>query len=400
MRTGYWRNQNDRVIVGWADRGLTASAAVIALLLTLSWAGSYAAGGSHTVLPHLFYLPIIVAAARFGHRGALCVSLLAGLAAGPLLPLNVAAQQAQAAPNWLGRLAAFLVIGQVTAALHSRSLTLAREHLQDRATRAALREGLDRNEFVPVYQAVIDLEHDRVVGFEALARWQQPDGELLGPHHFIPGAERTGMVHELGLRILEQACNQLAEWTRHPAHRSLRMAVNLSPRQLDDTDLASRIEHIIHRSGIDPTSLVLEVTETALASDPQGAARSLHALRALGIRIALDDFGVGQSSLSVLHEFPIDIVKIDRSFIAAMSSNSKVGAMIEAIVALTKALGIELPIAEGIETHAQLHAVAALGCGTAQGFLLARPMPAESARSHLEICHHQEVPSSPASGLA
>jgi diguanylate cyclase len=385
MRSGFWADQNDRAIVRLSDRGLAGSAAVVVVLVAASWAAAYTAGGSHTVAPHLFYLPVIVAAARFGHRGALVVSVVAGLAAGPALPLDVAAHQAQAAPNWLGRMGAFVVIGQVTAALHSRSLTLTREHLQDRATRSTLTAALARDEFEAVYQPVIDLANHRVVGFEALARWRHPDGELLGPHRFIPGAERTGMIHPIGLRILEQACAQLATWTHgpDPALRSIRMSVNLSPRQLDDADLPAKIEHIIAATGLTPSSLVLEVTETALADDPDAAARSLHALRTLGIRIALDDFGVGQSSLSVLHQFPIDIVKIDRSFITAMATNPKVGAMIEAIVALTLALGIEAPVAEGIETHDQLHAVTALGCGTAQGYLLARPLPAHDVTTHL-----------------
>lgn len=387
MSPEFWRRKSDESIVNWADRSGLFTALAIVALIGLSWTGAYAAGGSHTVLPHLFYVPVIVTAARFGHGGALAVSILAGFVAGPLLPLDVGADTAQQAPNWGGRLAAFVIIGQITAALHSRSLSHAQRRLSDWKATAELRRGLDGDEFVPVYQAIVDLEQDRVIGFEALARWERPDGELLGPDSFIVAAERTGMIDELGLRILEQACEQLAEWARIPGSVGLRMSVNVSRRQLDDPDLPAKVERVIKQTGIDPTSLVLEVTETALASDRGAAARSLTALRALGPRIALDDFGIGHSSLSALHEFPLDIVKIDRSFVTAMATNDKVGAVIEAIVTLAKASGMAPPVAEGIETPEQLRAVAALGCGAAQGYLLARPMTAEDARSQLLIPH-------------
>lgn len=379
MSETLWRQQSeDRAIVGWADRNRTAACGVVIAGLVAAWLASYGVGGSRTVLPHLFYLPILVAAARFGHRGALVVAAMAGVAAGPLLPVDVATGEAQSVPNWMGRLAAFVVVGQVTAALHSRSLAVARDRLHDRSDRIALQEALERGEFVPVFQPIVDLSDGQIRTIEALARWVRSDGTVVGPDEFIGAAERTGLIGPIGLSILEQSCTQLAAWTTRDGHRpwGLSMSVNLSPCQLDAPALVAQIASVLDRTGVDPATLILEVTETGLAADPDAATRQLDELRALGVRIALDDFGVGHSSLAILHRFPIDIVKIDRTFTSTLGTDPRVGAMIEAVVGLTQALGIVPPVAEGIETPEQLRAVTALGCGAAQGYLLARPQPA------------------------
>jgi EAL domain-containing protein (putative c-di-GMP-specific phosphodiesterase class I) len=377
---------SDAPIAAWSTGGAWAAGVWIAALLAGATLACLELGSMSAATPHLFYLPIIVAAARFGHAGALVVALTASVLSGPALDLDAeTAAGAHTGATITLRLAMFVVVGQVVAALHARTIADATARIADRHAKTELRSALAAGEFVPAFQPVIDLRSDRVVAVEALARWHLADGEVRSPAEFIPAAERTGVIRELGLSILEQACHHYARWRADgvTAVDQLTVSVNLSRAQLDDEHLAADVAAVLARTGVAAERVVLEVTETALMTDPATASARLHELRELGVRIALDDFGVGQSSLATLHEFPIDILKIDRSFVHAMDRRPHVGAMIRAVVSMAQDLGLDRPVVEGVESPEQLAAVSHLGCGYGQGFLFARPLPPDAARTFL-----------------
>jgi diguanylate cyclase (GGDEF)-like protein len=234
-----------------------------------------------------------------------------------------------------------------------------------------LREALQREEFRLVYQPIIDVASQRIVGAEALVRWVRPDGSLRSPAEFIPVAEESGLILPLGEWVLHTACVQARAW-RQQGH-DLWMAVNLSARQFQDPLLLPKVEAALsHGAGC---RLELEVTESAAMRDPQASIALLSQLRARGVRIALDDFGTGYSSLGYLKRIPSHKIKIDRSFIDGLNREPDATAIVHTIVALANALGLET-LAEGIETEAQFHAIRALGCHQAQGYWISRPVPA------------------------
>ena len=235
------------------------------------------------------------------------------------------------------------------------------------ALKADLRRGIDAGEFVPHYQPVIELASGRVVGAEALARWAHPERGLLPPSAFIELAEETGLIVPLGLTILRQACNDAARWG-DAFGTDPKLSVNLSAKQLQHDSIVDDVAHILAESGLAASRLTLEITESVLIADPDAAARVLAHLKELGITLALDDFGTGYSSLSYLGRFPVDVLKIDRSFVAGPE-----GALLEAIVGLGRMLQLSV-VAEGIESREQLDRLDALGCGLGQGYLFAEPM--------------------------
>jgi diguanylate cyclase (GGDEF)-like protein/PAS domain S-box-containing protein len=236
-----------------------------------------------------------------------------------------------------------------------------------------LRQAAGNGELRLHYQPIVTLDGGDLVGFEALMRWQHPARGLLPPSEFIPLAEETGTIAELGAWALEHACRQVIRWQeRVPAGRRLELSVNLSPCQLDRPDLVAEVLAILRRTGFHPADLVLEVTETALVKD-EAAIPVLTALRAEGIRIALDDFGTGYSSLRYLTRLPVDILKIDRCFVAALDGTGSASAVAEAMVRLAQVLHLET-VAEGIEDAAQLTELTLLGCQSGQGYHFARPL--------------------------
>jgi EAL domain-containing protein (putative c-di-GMP-specific phosphodiesterase class I) len=241
------------------------------------------------------------------------------------------------------------------------------------AMEAELRRAIERREFVVYYQPIVRLETAEVVGAEALVRWQHPQRGLVPPIDFIPLAEETGLIVPLGGWILRQACMQLAEWQRmRPGEEPFVMNVNLSSRQLIRDIMADEVAAAIDESGIRPSWLVLEVTETVLMADPVAAAAALKQIRDLGVRVALDDFGSGYSSLSHLRRFPIDIVKIDKSFVDDVAKDNVESAIARSIIELGKAMHIRT-VAEGIEVGEQAERLHDLGCEFGQGFFFARP---------------------------
>ncbi len=242
------------------------------------------------------------------------------------------------------------------------------------------RWALGRSEFFLQYQPIVSLSDNRLCGFEALVRWSHPSLGVVAPLRFIPIAEETGFIVPLGRWVLVEACEQLAAWSRDSSEE-LNLSVNLSRRQLISPHLTDEVQTALTLSGIDPHRLILEITESVLMDDPERAAQALSRLRDMGIRIAVDDFGTGYSSLSHLQRFPVDILKIDKSFIDPLVTTDPAGsALVTAIIGLAQSLGLDV-IAEGIEHESQLHRLVDLGCDKGQGFLMARPLDHGAARS-------------------
>ncbi|MGQ7295876.1 putative bifunctional diguanylate cyclase/phosphodiesterase [Quadrisphaera sp. KR29] len=222
----------------------------------------------------------------------------------------------------------------------------------------------------------------RVAGFEALVRWSHPQRGLVSPVEFVPVAEEVGLIRPIGLRVLQDAAARSAAWHALDPTRSWTTSVNLSPQQLLDVDLVHRVRDVLASTGLAPHLLTLELTETAMMLDLDGAARRLQALRDLGVGIAIDDFGTGSSSLSYLHQLPVDVVKLDRAFISRLEDDATSLAMVRAVLDIASALGLTT-IAEGIETPGQLRILGELGCDKAQGYLLSRPVPQDVAQDLL-----------------
>jgi diguanylate cyclase (GGDEF)-like protein/PAS domain S-box-containing protein len=241
------------------------------------------------------------------------------------------------------------------------------------ALETALRRGLERNEFFLHYQAKLDLATGEITGVEALVRWQHPDLGAVSPAQFIPLAEETGLIVPLGTWVLRTACAQNVAWQRDGLP-PLRMAVNISARQFADEDLLRDIQAALAESGMKPELLEVELTESMVMQNPERAAGTLAALKRLGVRIAIDDFGVGYSSLAHLKRFPIDTLKVDRSFIRDIPQNSEDKAITEAIIAMGKSLALTI-VAEGVETLEQQTFLREHHCDEMQGFYFSKPIP-------------------------
>ncbi|MGH9102659.1 MAG: putative bifunctional diguanylate cyclase/phosphodiesterase [Acidimicrobiales bacterium] len=255
--------------------------------------------------------------------------------------------------------------------------------MQDRAVehlemQGALQRGLVQHEFVLHYQPIFDLATGRLEGAEALLRWRSPERGMVPPAAFLPAAEQGGLMVSLGRWVLREACARAGEWRRRVP--GLSVSVNVSPRQLVEADLADQVAEALAWAGLEPSNLVLEITEGSLLRDVEETRRVLGELKGLGVRLAIDDFGTGASSLSHLRAFPVDILKIDKSFVDGLSSSSADGAaFIRTIVSLAETLQLRT-VAEGIEDEGQAAALVSLGCGSGQGFLLARPLDAQRMR--------------------
>jgi diguanylate cyclase (GGDEF)-like protein/PAS domain S-box-containing protein len=241
-----------------------------------------------------------------------------------------------------------------------------------------LRNALDASELFVVYQPLFSLEDSSMHGVEALVRWNHPTRGVIPPVEFIPIAERLGLIESIDGFVLDEACRQLAAWLLEDGWPSdFKIAVNLSSHELSDPDLAKRVGDVIVKHGLDPSRLCLEITEAALISDIDKVEQGLAALAALGVRIALDDFGTGYSTLSYLRRLPVDVLKIDRSFVERIGRSARDRQVVGAVAAMAHALGMSV-VAEGIATEAERDAVTSLGSDEAQGFLFAHPLPPEA----------------------
>jgi EAL domain-containing protein (putative c-di-GMP-specific phosphodiesterase class I) len=242
------------------------------------------------------------------------------------------------------------------------------------ALESDLRHALERDEFLLHYQPKVDIGSNRVVGMEALVRWQQPGKPLIMPVQFIPLAEETGLIVPIGEWVLRSACLQNKAWQGEGLPR-LRVAVNLSPRQFAHEGLLQDVARVLRETGLDPAWLELEITESMVMRDPEHAVQLLHGLKAMGIHLSIDDFGTGYSSLSYLKRFPLDSVKIDRSFIKDLPLDGDDAGITQAIIAMAHSLRLGV-IAEGVETAEQLDFLRANGCDEMQGYHFSRPLSA------------------------
>src|SRR6266508_7146 len=275
--------------------------------------------------------------------------------------------------------------------MHTRAVTRL-------AIETDLRRAIDNHQLELHYQPIKWLDGDQIVGVEALVRWRRPDGTLVPPGEFIPVAEETGLIRPIGRWVLHEACRQLARWRSDlPQAAGLAISVNVSARQLQDASIVEDVESALRETGLDPGSLILELTESAVVETFEGASATLQKLRWMSVQLAMDDFGTGYSSLSSLSRLPLDILKIDQSFVARIDQDAEGRAIVYAIVSLATALGVRVT-GEGIETASQLSTLIELDCNHGQGFLLGRPAPPDELAATLRAVNDTEV--AVAAGLA
>ena len=280
-----------------------------------------------------------------------------------------------------------------TAMYRAKSLGKARYEVFDADMRASvmarlqletdLRHALEREEFRNFYQPIVNLASGDIVGFEALLRWEHPKRGLLGPEEFIPVAEETGLIRELGWWNLREACRQISEWRANLAeHPDLTISVNLSAKQFLQANLVDDIGKLLRELALPAEALKLEITESTVMADPAAAVEMLQQIKALGIRLAIDDFGTGYSSLSYLHRFPLDTLKIDRSFISGMGDDGEGMEIARTILPMANNLRLDV-VAEGVETVQQVAMLRKLHCKYAQGFYFSKPLSAEGTAALL-----------------
>jgi diguanylate cyclase (GGDEF)-like protein/PAS domain S-box-containing protein len=272
------------------------------------------------------------------------------------------------------------------------SRDLAEKGTSMRMMESSLRAAVALDQLVLHYQPKVDLNTQRIVGAEALIRWNHPKRGLIGPGEFIHLADDAGLVHEIGDWVLDTAFKQMRTW-QDEGIDDLEVAVNLAAGQFSASNLAESIIERIHRAGVNPNNVEVEVTETGMLRDPVGVGRILSTLRDHGIRVAIDDFGTGYSSLSHLKRFPIDTLKIDRSFVADVLTDRDDAAIVSAVLALAKALDLRT-VAEGVESEAQRISLATQGCNSFQGFLFSKPLEAASfaeliRKQRSDLAHHE-----------
>ena len=243
---------------------------------------------------------------------------------------------------------------------------------------------IEKDQFGPYVQPIVSLPEQKIIGFEALIRWQHPLRGMIPPVEFIPVAERTNVVWDLDMLMLRHVCRiaPLLQKTAGAVGRKFYVSANLSGVHFDSEELVTRVADIMRESSIDPAHLVLEITESALMGDPMVAEKVLRDLKKLGLRIALDDFGTGYSSLGYLHRFPIDILKIDRSFVQDIHRNRKSLDIMRAIVGLGRTFNLSI-VAEGIESEDEAAALAGIGCDNGQGYFFSKPLPIDKAHDFI-----------------
>ncbi|MCU1355845.1 MAG: bifunctional diguanylate cyclase/phosphodiesterase [Acidimicrobiales bacterium] len=355
---------------------------LIAVGLAVCWGTTLVLGGEAHVPPHLFYIPIVFAGVRFGLGGSLLTAIASGVIAGPLTPADVALHTAQPFSSWGTRAVFFILIGQALTAIATITTSTMAAELADLRGAKALWSALDQDRFEVYFQPIVSLATgNSVVGAEALVRLNDRDRGVVCPDDFIPLAERTGMIRAIGVYVLRSACAHTVGWQQRAlVGPDFMLSVNVSARELDAPAYAARVGEVLDETGLDPACLQLEITETALADDPRVFLDTLHDLRRLGVRIAIDDFGIGQSTLAEVQRIPADVIKIDKAFVATLGDGANGSAIAANVLSLAVSLGL-VPVAEGVETDEQAAILTKLGCDLAQGYFFSRPIP--SARFEL-----------------
>ncbi|MFN6569766.1 EAL domain-containing protein [Dendronalium sp. ChiSLP03b] len=278
----------------------------------------------------------------------------------------------------------FLLRDADTAMYRAKALGRARYHVFDPAMYQEaiqllelendLRRAVDRQEFLVYYQPIISLATGRISGFEALVRWQHPIRGLISPIEFIPVAEETGLINPINMWVLQSACHQLHIWQNHPATpENLTISVNLSARLFSQANLTTQIDQIIDETQVNPACLELEITESVIMENTHAVKTILQKLKARKIKLVMDDFGTGYSSLSYLHSFPLNALKIDKSFVKRMQHNQEDMGLVPAMIGIAESMGMAV-IAEGVETKEQLKQLRSLKCDFAQGYLFSKPL--------------------------
>lgn len=246
-----------------------------------------------------------------------------------------------------------------------------------------IQRAIAHQEFVLHYQPIVMLNTNRIIGFEALIRWQHPQRELIMPGEFIPIAEATDLIMPVGEWVLEEACRQAESWRQQfPNLSSLLISVNLSSKQFNQPDLVKQIAAVLEKTALPPSCLKLEITESAIMENAESAIAMLTKLHQMGVKLSIDDFGTGYSSLSYLYYFPVDSLKVDRSFISRIDKDGEQVELVRTVLTLAWNLGLST-IAEGIETQTQLAQLKALHCEYGQGYFFSKPLPSEAARALL-----------------
>lgn len=268
-------------------------------------------------------------------------------------------------------------IAVFSRSMHTRALTMLQVETD-------LRKAIERGELCSFFQPIVDLESMKLVGFESLIRWNHPTKGLVPPNDFIPVSEDTNLIIPITLWMLRHSCEQLIRWHQmSPLNHKLFLSVNLSGKHFADKQLVNQVKRVLDDTGLDPSCLKLEITESAVMGNAETAIKMLKQLKMLGVQLSIDDFGTGYSSLSYLHRFPIDTLKIDRSFVSTMEDGSENGEIVHTVIALAKTLGMNV-VAEGIETIHQLHQLRILNCEYGQGYLFSRPVPLLEAEQLIE----------------
>jgi EAL domain-containing protein (putative c-di-GMP-specific phosphodiesterase class I) len=352
-----------------------------------------ALGGAGKAAPHWFYVPVVCAGARFGLPGAFVTGLAAGVLAGAV-PLDVAAGVPQAPADWLTRASFFVLIGLFVTTVLERSTSELQRELDDYRSERDLRDALDQDQLRLVYQPAVNLADGTLCGVEALVRWEHPLRGLVPPGEFIPLAERSDLIVRIGAWVLEEACRQVRCWQGLlDEGQPFKVAVNVSARQLAHEGFVEQVRGVLERTGLHPSRLCLEVTETALVQDLVSSNERLLALKAIGVTVAVDDFGTGYASLVYLRKLPVDVVKIDRAFVAGITFNEDDRVIVSSVVSLAHSLR-KVALAEGVETIEQLEGLRAFGCDLGQGYYFERPVSADAIHQLLSApCGYRSLAS-------
>jgi EAL domain-containing protein (putative c-di-GMP-specific phosphodiesterase class I) len=370
------------------ERKTAVAARAIVLLLAVGYVSTYALGGAHSIPPHFFYLPIVFAGLRFGIAGAIPTAIASAILAGPLMPGDVASGTPQDFTDWAVRGGFFILIGATLPVMMRRGTTTIQQDRRNIQIETEIRRGLAQDEFRLFYQPIVDLRDGRIVGAEALLRWQHPERGLLAPAEFIHDVERIGSIANW---VLREAATTTARWRTSYLLGEFEISVNVSAQNLAQPDFVTQVRNALLTARLDPLHLCLEVTESAMIDDIDSVAARLEVLRSIGVKIAVDDFGTGHATLSYVQQLPVDVIKIDRSFVGDLGTSRNGDAIVASMLQLAHRIGATC-VAEGVETDLQREALLRNGCLLAQGFLFSRPIPAPQFEQLLATTRHPLAP--------